>query len=214
MRKRLLLISLIVAIALLPVWLRMFLILFNYNGKNRNFTAKLDNLGCFVQIIEIEHDKILSFSIYKNNGEQICSDLFVKNNHGHVASFVLVKGIDSIFIVESSNQFEEYLTGKEGDFINIDKGHEMVVSTTRSLHCRCRFIQNSDPRFFNLNDKYWFGYPPKDNNTHIILVSHSADNIQNYYYLSDITGNDSLASIIVCEEVKNEKGKLLKERKP
>lgn len=153
MRKRLLLISLIVAIALLPVWLRMFLILFNYNGKNRSFTAKLDNLCCFVQIIEIEHDKMLSFSIYKNDGEQICSDLFIKNNHGHVASFVLVKGIDSIFIVESSNQFEEYLTGKEGDFINIDNEHEMVVPTTKSLHCRCRFIQNSGPRFFNLNDK-------------------------------------------------------------
>lgn len=183
---------------LLPAVLYIILLVINsMPANNRSYEATLNRVGWHINMEEQNSDSLLHFNFYYTRKSHLDStSLLMHNNHSSdVVSFVLIEGMDSIYIRKGC-EFKELFPPEEQSLHPVaPKDFYIDDPHIGELPSKCKMVAFSDYRFF-IYDKNKGQYVPKDDMIHIITLFHNTERGDSYS-LWDVTATDTLEIKII-----------------
>lgn len=178
---------------LLPVVLYIILLVINsIPAKNRRYEAILNRVGWHINMEEQNSDSLLNFIFYYTRKSQSDSlSFWIHNNYcSDVVSFVLIEGIDSVYI-RKGREFKDLFPPEEQSLHSIaPKDYYIDDPHIGKLPFKCKIVAFSDPRYF-IYDKNKDVYMPKDDLIHIVTLFHNTERGDSYT-IWDVTASDTL----------------------
>ena len=183
---------------LLPAVLYIILLVINsIPANNRRYEATLNGVGWRINMEEQNSDSLLLFNFYytRKSPNDSMSFLIQNNYCSDVVSFVLVEGMDTVYIREG-REFKELFPPEEQSLHTVAPRDFYIDNPhIRKLPSKCKMVAFSDPRHF-IYDKNKGEYIPKDDMTHIITLFHNTERGDSYS-LWDVTATDILEIEII-----------------
>lgn len=183
---------------LFPVGVYTILIVINsMPANNRSYEATLNRVGWHINMEEQNSDSLLHFNFYYSRKSQHDStSLLIHNNQcSDVVSFVLIEGIDSVYI-RNGREFKDLFPPEEQSLHSVaPKDFYIDDPHVGKLPSKCKMVAFSEPRLF-IYDKDKCTYVPKDDMIHIITLFHNTERGDSYS-LWDVTATDTLEIKII-----------------
>ena len=191
MKKNIYIIFLVILCIPALVYIAIFLYS-TFHSYDRTFKANVDRFGWQIKFTEQEADSLLNFTLYQKRGKTCDSiSLLIRNRYMEdVVSFLFVEGNDTLYIRKEKEFRELFPPEEQNQHLVAPPDFVVINPVVGKLPSKCKTVSYSDQRFF-VYDRKKCTYIPKNNNIHVVTLTHLTERT-NSYYLFDQTKNDTL----------------------